>query len=312
MCGSEVVAIKTRYLAMKSKTTPAPSKNRTTTRSRAAKTAPEESSPEKSGPAAKKTLMAGVVDAAKKILKPRHTAKKSAETKTEVTANTLVRRTYTRGKKSEPPAILLEGDSPAPSPASGPGEKYSLGVTPPPQHFGAEAELPESYGTKKLFLTARDPHWIYAHWDLTREQQLKLNALSSDGHLILRIYPHKIEGHPLYEIHVHPESRHWFAHVERAGNSYVAELGYYSALGKWTRVSISSGTMTPPDAASPETDTEFATIPFEFPFAKLMEIIKAAVHDNLPLAQAIEELRRTGHPQLPRLNRHSYFLDGRT
>jgi hypothetical protein len=229
-------------------------------------------------------------------------AKKSAEARTEVNAETRVRRIYTRKKKTEVPPILLEGDSPASPPVSGPGEKYALGPTPPAQHFGAEAELPESYGTKKLFLTARDPHWLYAHWDLTREQQLKLNAQSSDGHLVLRIYGNKIEGHPTYEIHVHPESRHWFAHVERAGNSYVAELGYYSALGKWTRISVSSGTITPPDAVSSETDAEFATIPFEFPFMKLMEIIKAAVRENLPLAQAIEELRRSGHPELPRVN----------
>ncbi len=77
-----------------------------------------------------------------------------------------------------------------------------------------------------------------------------MNAQSADGHLVLRIYAHKIEGHPAYEIHVHPESRHWFTHVERAGNSYVAELGYYSALGRWMRISVSSGTMTPPDAVS--------------------------------------------------------------
>jgi hypothetical protein len=281
---------------MKSKTTSAPTKNKTTTRSRATKAAPEEPIAETSAAPDKPR------SAAKKMLKPKRAVKKSAEAKTEVTADTLVRRTYTRGKKIEPPAILLEGDSPAPPPVSGPGEKYALGPTTPTQHFGAEAELPESYGTKKLFLAARDPHWIYAHWDLTRGQQLKLNVLSSDGHLVLRIYGHKIEGHPLYEIHVHPESRHWFVHVERAGNSYVAELGYYSALGKWTRVSVSGGTMTPPDAVSSETDTDFATIPFEFPFARLLEIIKSAVHDNLPLAQAIEELRRSGHPQLPRLN----------
>ncbi len=228
--------------------------------------------------------------------KPKRAGKKPAEgstdvvkksgpavPKTEVTAETLVRRTYTRRKKSEIPSILLEGDEPEPSAASGPGEKYSLGPTPPVQNFPtAESELPEAYGTKKLFLTARDPHWLYVHWDLTREQQLKMNAQSSDGHLVVRIYSHKIEGHPTYEIHVHPESRHWFTQVERAGDSYVAELGYYSALGKWTRVSTSSGTMTPPDAVSAETDAEFATIPFEFPFAKLLELIKAAVCENLP------------------------------
>ena len=250
---------------------------------------------------AKKTLVESVAGAAKKIFKPKSAAK-AAEPKTEVTAETLVRRTYTRRKKTEIPPILLEGDAPEPPPVSGPGEKFSLGPTPPVQNFPtAESELPEAYGTKKLFLTARDPHWLYAHWDLTREQQLKLNAQSSDGHLVLRIYAHKIEGHPTYEIHVHPESRHWFTHVERAGNSYVAELGYYSALGKWTRVSTSSGTMTPPDAVSAETDAEFATIPFEFPFAKLLELIKAAVCENLPLAQALEELRRNGYPDLPRV-----------
>ncbi len=153
-----------------------------------------------------------------------------------------------------------------------------------------------------MFLTARDPHWLYANWDLTPDQQREFNTASTDGHLILRVYAGKIEGHPAYEIHVHPESRHWFAHVERAGHSYSAELGYYSAVGKWTRVAVSSGTLTPPDAASAESGAEFATIPFEYPFAKLMQIIEEAVRENLPLAVAIEDLRRHGHPDLPRFS----------
>jgi hypothetical protein len=127
-----------------------------------------------------------------------------------------------------------------------------------------------------------------------------LNARSADGHLVLRIYANAIEGHPLYEIHVHPESRHWFAHVERAGNSYAAELGFYSSVGRWTRVAASAMTITPPDAVSTDDEIEFATIPFEFPFMRLMELVKAAVLENVPLAQAIEELRRSGHPELPR------------
>ena len=224
------------------------------------------------------------MSAAKKILKPRRPA--------------------ARPEAIEAPSILLEGDQPAPQPVSGPGEKFSLGPTPPAPHFEtAETELPEAYGTKNLSLTARDPHWLYAHWDLTREQQAKLNAKSADSHLVLRIYADRLEGHPLYEIHVHPESRHWFAHVERAGDSYTAALGYYNSLGRWIRVAVSSTTVTPPDsvAAEAEAESEFATIPFEFPFAKLMQIIEDAVRDHLPLAQAIEELRRHGHPDLPRL-----------
>ena len=228
-----------------------------------------------------------------RVVRPRRAAKPKT---------TTARRAYVRRKKIEVPPLLLEGDQPAPPPASGPGRKYALGPVPPSQHFETtETELPEAYGTKKLFLTARDPHWLYAHWDLTREQQLKLNARSAAGHLILRIYAGKVEGHPICDVHVHPESRHWFAHVERAGNSYAAELGYYSPLGRWVRIAVSSATVTPPDAVSTESDVEFATIPFEFPFARLIEIIKSAVRENLPLAQAVEELRRHGHPELPRV-----------
>ena len=230
------------------------------------------------------------------------TAHLATEAKTRVTTSTVVRRTYTRRKKLDVPSILTDSDESASPPQAGPGEKFSLGQTPVPRTApGAEGELPDAYGTKKLFLTARDPHWLYAHWDLTLQQQHGFNAESSDGHLVLRVYTARIEGHPVYEIHVHPESRHWFIHVERAGNSYCAELGYYSPVGKWMRIAVSSATVTPPDAASPETDVEFATIPFEFPFPKLMHIIEEAVRENLPLVQAIEELRRAGHPDLPRL-----------
>jgi hypothetical protein len=205
-------------------------------------------------------------------------------------------------KKIEAPPILMEGDHPAPPPASGPGQKYVLGAWPTSQKAEPEPELPEAYGTKKLFLTARDPHWLYANWDLTHDQQSKLNARSAEGHLILRVYANKIEGHPLYEIHVHPESRHWFAHVEKAGSPYTAELGYYSPVGRWMRVAASGTTVTPPDSVSENGNAEFATIPFEFPFSKLLDIVKAAVRENRPLAQAVEELRRTGHPALPRVN----------
>ncbi len=283
---------------MKSKHAPAPE----TTHANVVKASPKKGKP----------LIDSAIDAAKRMLKPKQ-APKGGEPQIEVNATTVVRRTYTKKKKTETetdvPPILLEGDAPAPVPVSGPGEKFSLGARPPAQSFSG-GELPESYGTRKLFLTARDPHWLYAHWDLTRPQQLELNGASTDGHLVLRIYAGKIEGHPAYEIHVHPESRHWFAHVERAGISYAAELGYYSALGKWTRVAVSSGTVTPPDAVSRDEEAEFATIPFEFPFARLMQIIEEAVHENISLAQAIEELRRAGHPDLPRFTAASLAIPG--
>jgi len=259
------------------------------------------SATDKPRPASRPPFLNAAVDSVKKMLNLKSAKNKSAAGP-KAEAAPPARRGHARNKPEaalDVPPILLEGDEPPAPPATGPGEKFSLGAKPPAQKFSG-GELPKSYGTKKLFLTARDPHWLYAHWDLTHEQQKQFNHESTDGHLILRVFPGKIEGHPVSEIHVHPESRHWFAHVELAGNSYAAELGYYSELGKWMRIATSSGTVTPPDAAAKEDAAEFATIPFEFPFARLMQIIEDAVRDNTPLAQAIEDLRRAGHPDLPR------------
>ncbi|MCU0782718.1 MAG: DUF4912 domain-containing protein [Verrucomicrobia bacterium] len=242
---------------------------------------------------------------------PRPTRARNATVKTQsATKPKRVRATTRRVTKKKPtlrratvsiPTILLEGDHPAPPTASGPGEKFALGPTPPEQHFGSErAELPEGYGTKRLYLTARDPHWLYANWDLTREQQARYNMQSVDGHLILRIYAGAVSGGPISEIHVHPESRHWFANVERAAAKYAAEIGFYRRGRKWTSIATSGATLTPPETVSSETTAEFATIPVDLPFEQLLALVAQAVREHRPLAQAVEELRRAGHPELPR------------
>ena len=203
------------------------------------------------------------------------------------------------------PAILLEGDEPSAPAPSGRGQRYELGPTPPPEHAGAageSGELPEAYGTKKLLLAARDPHWLYAHWDLAREQLRDYNRRSADGHLVLRVHIETVGREPFTEVHVHPESRNWFVHVGRGNTRFIAELGYYArAGGRWTGISVSLPTLTPPDAVSPDSSVHFATIPIAVPFDQLLAVVKAAVAENVPLAEAIQQLRAEGYAGLPNL-----------
>ena len=197
------------------------------------------------------------------------------------------------------PPILLEGDQPAAHVAGGPGQRYSLGPVPPPEHLNRvenPGELPEAYGTQQLLLAARDPHWLYARWDLTREQQNHYNSLSVDRHLVIRVFTSDDKTNPFSEIHVHPESTHWFIHVGRAGTKFTAELGFYRPGGKWTPISTSGATLTPPDTMSEDTAAQFATIPIELPFAQLLEFARAAVRQNVPLAEVIQQLRASGQP----------------
>jgi len=200
------------------------------------------------------------------------------------------------------PALLLEGDEPTLLPTSGPGQRYALGPMAPAGPSGLKdelGELPEAYGTKRLLLTARDPHWLYAHWDLTAEQLREYNALSVDRHLVLRVHVKEARGEPHAEVHVHPESRNWFVHVDHAGTQYVAALGYYTFWHEWETLSVSPPTVTPPDALSTDTTVQFATIPVEVPFEQLVAVVKAAIREHVPLAEALLQLRAEGHPALP-------------
>ena len=209
-----------------------------------------------------------------------------------------------RGARKAPariPAILFEGDRHEAPHVSGPGQRYALGPTAPVEKFKTEGELPESYGTGAILLTARDPHWLYTHWDLSGDQQRRYNAFSRDGHMVVRVYINAPGGKPATEVHVHPESRHWFVHVTQANARYVAELGYYSAADRWTVVSTfpSRHAHAAGCRFRRHIFAEFGTIPFEVPMEKLLSLVKEAVQENAPLAQALQELRANGYAGLP-------------
>ena len=208
------------------------------------------------------------------------------------------KRSASRRAPAVPP-ILLEGDAPTVSRPSGPGQRYDLGAAQGQRAAMEASELPEAYGTERLLLMARDPHWLYAHWDMTAEQLRTHNASSRDGHLVVRVYRDRASEEPVLEQHVHPESRNWFLHVGRGATKYIAQLGFYGRTGGWQIITTSGATVTPPDILSEDTSVRFETIPVEVPFTKLLEVVKEAVSEHLPLVEAIQELREAGHVELP-------------
>lgn len=115
----------------------------------------------------------------------------------------------------------------------------------------------------KLYLTVRDPHWLYAHWDLPRTEQFRHNALSMDRHLILRVHDAAGSAGPVAEHHVHPESLYWFVHVETPGAAYRVELGYYRSGRRWKSLCFSAPQRTPPAQVAAPTPLTFVTVPFQ-------------------------------------------------
>jgi hypothetical protein len=337
---SKTPSVKSPAKAMPGKSTATPKTKATATKALASKVSAAKVPPEPTKKSPKKSLVTKAIETVKAAITKRTTRKPAAkaapakpaksiaapvappkaETKAEpkpaaksapkadTEAKPKAKKTAAKAAAPKPepapeiPAILLEGDEPATPKVTGRGDRYILGPQPPVESFSEGAELPEAYGTGRLVLAARDPHWLYAHWDFTEAQLKTHNRAARNGHLSVRVFENKPGGKPVTEVDVHPESRNWFIHVGAGGRKYVAELGYYKKSGgQWESLSLSRAAMTPPDSLSDDTTVSFATIPVELSFAQLLALLKQAAREHIPLAEAIQQLRLAGHSALPDL-----------
>ncbi len=160
--------------------------------------------------------------------------------------------------------------------------------------FESLGQLPESYGTRRLFLTARDPQTLFAYWDFTRDQLLEAEREASDGKIYLQVFsPGKERVH---QIHISPGSREWFLPTQRPATPFQAELGYYRSNGSFLQLALSPEITSPPDSPSANETVEFVTIPFHFSFRQLWDLVREFLRPGEALAQILARLQRTGHP----------------
>jgi len=157
------------------------------------------------------------------------------------------------------PPILLEDDEPeVKSPTTSHPETLVISKDSSTADALKTAQLPEAYSTGQLLLVSRDPHSLYACWDLTSRQRLAYSELSSERKLALRVLQGSQDGPVVAELHFEAEARHSFIHVPNAGSRYVAQLGYYDAQRRWVPISTSQPVMTPYDAPSSDKSLRFS------------------------------------------------------
>lgn len=155
-------------------------------------------------------------------------------------------------------------------------------------------EIPHNYGTKKLFLAARDGQWLFAYWDLTWDQMKEAESSAHDGKIFLQIY--HADGGRVQQIHLHPGAREWCLNVNEPDATFYAEIGYYRGDGNFEVVTRSGMATTPRDGMSWKTHSDFVTIPFHFTFQALFEIIREHMKPGEELAEALARLEAEGFP----------------
>jgi hypothetical protein len=151
--------------------------------------------------------------------------------------------------------------------------------------------LPDSYGSKKLFLVARDPHILFAYWDLSPVQYQEAARAANDGKVFLEVYVPG-EGR-VQQIHIWDSHKNWYLQVNRPDTNFVAQLGYYRPDGGFEVIARSAEVHTPRDTLSPNTDARFVTIPFHVSFRELFEMIAAQTQPGEELAETLARLQKT-------------------
>jgi hypothetical protein len=156
--------------------------------------------------------------------------------------------------------------------------------------------LPESYGTKKLFLVARDPHILFAYWDLSTVQYQEAAHSAHDGKVFLEVYVPG-EGR-VQQIHIWDSHKNWYLQVNRPDTIFVAQLGYYRPDGGFEVLARSADIRTPRDTLSPNTDATFVTIPFHISFRELFDMVASQAQPGEELAEVLARLQRSDY-ELP-------------
>jgi hypothetical protein len=149
------------------------------------------------------------------------------------------------------------------------------------------SQLPRSYGTETLSLLARDPHTVFAFWDIdwnaafrglaSKERTVHLRLLNSDG----------TEQNA---VEVEPMAGSCYVTVTVADAAYSGEIGYYHPATKWHCLATSALVTTPPDASAADEEVDFATVPFHLSFQRIVDLLQVTKQENVTLTTMLADL----------------------
>ncbi|MBY0523137.1 MAG: DUF4912 domain-containing protein [Gemmataceae bacterium] len=133
--------------------------------------------------------------------------------------------------------------------------KYDVGV--PTRDLSAKVpkHLPHGYGKDRIVVMVRDPFWLHAYWELTRNAIARAeSALGQEWHgarPILRLLD--VSSHDttstsesiLRDIDIHGGCNNWYIEVGSPPKSFRVDIGYLSKRGRFYVIARSNVVMTP-------------------------------------------------------------------
>lgn len=164
-------------------------------------------------------------------------------------------------------------------------------------------ELPRSYGGAFLFAIARDPHSLFAYWDVDWPEVFGDHP-PADRKVHLRVLWH--DGIEETTAAVEPMAGSHLISVLRARSSYRLEIGYYAPNEVWNSVAMSDAAITPPDDVAEAGLVDVATVPFHLSFQRIVDAFRGSKYDGDALVEILGRLQQhadTSDASLPESER---------
>lgn len=133
-------------------------------------------------------------------------------------------------------------------------------------------DLPSNYGDNLIYLMVRDPHWIYAYWELQKDyvegSRESLGGTWSEICTVLRVYDvSDSQSEPAYQdLYLGGITDHW--HINAVPDrSYFVEIGLLHKDGRFLVLARSNPVLMPRDSMSDVLDEEWMDIDFDKVYA---------------------------------------------
>jgi uncharacterized protein len=148
--------------------------------------------------------------------------------------------------------------------------KYDVGV--PTKDLSAKVpkDLPSGYGKDRVVLMVRDPYWLHAYWELTRQAVQRAEAaLGQQWHgakpilRLLDVTTHDTTSTAeaiVRDIEIHGGCNNWYIDVCNPPRSYRIDIGYLSRNGQFYVLARSNVVSTPRAGVSDTIDENWADI----------------------------------------------------
>lgn len=146
--------------------------------------------------------------------------------------------------------------------------KFDVGVATKDLSAKVPKDLPGGYGKDRIVVMVRDPYWLHAYWEMTRQAVQRAEAaLGQEWHgakpilRVLDVTSHDTTNSaemPVRDLEIHGGCNNWYLEVQNPPRSYRVDIGYLSRSGQFYVLARSNVVSTPRAGISDHIDENWA------------------------------------------------------